>query len=257
VLARGRSTARSNPARRMISEQALDHVHESSNAPAGACVLRAARLAAVGLTARKALGSRRGRADRGGLDLQNRRGKARHPQSPYRRGNPQRTRPARPRPGPRHHRRPARPRHRQDRPHPQPHPDVAGRWTGAPLDTMRGMFVGCGWWSTGPKLNVSAAGCQRTNARLSTTLSPSCRPSGRPSATHSSAVQGTPGLRELRPRGGRSPWRGLYRQVGERFVIAAIAPEAQHDPRRFKRACTAASRRLDELEDEDRCEHPS
>jgi len=74
---------------------------------------------------------------------------------------------------------------------------------------------------------------------------------------HSNAVQGTPGLRELRPRGGRSPWRGLYRQVGERFVIAAIAPEAQHDPRRFKRACTAASRRLDELEDEDRCEPPS
>jgi len=66
---------------------------------------------------------------------------------------------------------------------------------------------------------------------------------------HSSAVQGTPGLRELRPGGGRSPWRSLYRQVGERFVIAAIAPEAQHDPRRFKRACTAASRRLDELEE--------
>ena len=41
----------------------------------------------------------------------------------------------------------------------------------------------------------------------------------------------------------------LYRQVGERFVIAAIAPEAQHDPRRFKRACAAASRRLEELEE--------
>ena len=66
---------------------------------------------------------------------------------------------------------------------------------------------------------------------------------------HTSAVQSTPRLRELRPRGGRSPWRGLYRQVGERFVIAAVAPEAQHDPRRFKRACTAASRRLDELEE--------
>ncbi len=63
-----------------------------------------------------------------GCVRQNRRGQARHPESPYRRGNPQRARPARPRPGPRHHRRPARPRHRQDRPHPQPHPDVAGRW---------------------------------------------------------------------------------------------------------------------------------
>jgi len=66
---------------------------------------------------------------------------------------------------------------------------------------------------------------------------------------HTSAVQGTSGLRELRPRGGRSPWRGLYRQVGDRFVIGAIAPEAQHDFHRFKRACAAASRRLDELEE--------
>jgi hypothetical protein len=65
---------------------------------------------------------------------------------------------------------------------------------------------------------------------------------------HTSAVQGAPGLRELRPRAGRSPWRGLY-QVGDQFVIAAIAPEAQHDPRRFRRACTAASRRLDELQE--------
>ena len=31
---------------------------------------------------------------------------------------------------------------------------------------------------------------------------------------HSSAVQGADRLRELRPRGGRSPWRALYRQVG-------------------------------------------
>jgi len=66
---------------------------------------------------------------------------------------------------------------------------------------------------------------------------------------HTSAVHGTPGLRELRPRGGRSPWRGLYRQVGERFAVAAVAPEAQHDPRQVKRACTAASRRLEELEE--------
>jgi hypothetical protein len=28
---------------------------------------------------------------------------------------------------------------------------------------------------------------------------------------HSSAVQGADRLRELRPRGGRSPWRALYR----------------------------------------------
>jgi len=44
---------------------------------------------------------------------------------------------------------------------------------------------------------------------------------------HTSAVQGFPGLRELRPRGGRSPWRAMYQRVGEVFVIAAIGPEAQ------------------------------
>src|SRR5450756_1884987 len=31
---------------------------------------------------------------------------------------------------------------------------------------------------------------------------------------HTSAVQGFTGLRELRPRAGRSPWRALYRESG-------------------------------------------
>ncbi len=66
---------------------------------------------------------------------------------------------------------------------------------------------------------------------------------------HTSAVQGAAGLRELRPRAGRSPWRALYRQVGDRFVIAAIAPEAQHHPRGFRRACRAAEARLSEVEE--------
>lgn len=66
---------------------------------------------------------------------------------------------------------------------------------------------------------------------------------------HTSAVQGADQLRELRLRAGRSPYRGLYRQVGERFVIAAIGPEAQHDPRGFRRACRTASARLNELEE--------
>jgi hypothetical protein len=36
------------------------------------------------------------------------------------------------------------------------------------------------------------------------------------------------GLRYLRPRAGRIPWRGVYERVGpEAFVVAAIAPEAQ------------------------------
>lgn len=66
---------------------------------------------------------------------------------------------------------------------------------------------------------------------------------------HTSAVQGFAGLRELGPRAGRSPWRALYRPIGQRFVIAAIAPEAQHDPAGFARACAAATRRLSELEE--------
>jgi hypothetical protein len=66
---------------------------------------------------------------------------------------------------------------------------------------------------------------------------------------HTSAVRGTTNLRELRPRAGRSPWRALYRQIGDRFVIAAIAPEAQVDPRGFARACAAAQARLNKLEE--------
>lgn len=66
---------------------------------------------------------------------------------------------------------------------------------------------------------------------------------------HSSAVQSASGLRELRPRAGRSQWRALYRQVGDRFVVAAVGPEAMHDGKGFTRACAAASRRLSELEE--------
>ena len=66
----------------------------------------------------------------------------------------------------------------------------------------------------------------------------------------SSAVQGADRLRELRPRGGRSPWRALYRQVGDEFVIAAVGPEAQIDPRGFAAACRHAEDRLVEIEEE-------
>lgn len=66
---------------------------------------------------------------------------------------------------------------------------------------------------------------------------------------HSSAVQGFAGLRELRPRAGRSPWRALYQRVGDVFVIAAIGPEAQVDHRRFVKAARRAVARLVELEE--------
>src|SRR3954449_8101315 len=48
---------------------------------------------------------------------------------------------------------------------------------------------------------------------------------------HTSAVRGHAGLRELRPRAGRSPWRVLYRRVGQVFVLAAIGPEGVSDHR--------------------------
>lgn len=66
---------------------------------------------------------------------------------------------------------------------------------------------------------------------------------------HQSSVRGTAGsLRELRPRAGRSRWRGLYDRRGDTFVVAAIGPEAGVDRRGFDRAVAAALRRLDEID---------
>jgi hypothetical protein len=67
---------------------------------------------------------------------------------------------------------------------------------------------------------------------------------------HSSKVMGDPGgaLRELRPRAGRSPWRCIYQRIGDVFVIAAVAPEAQKDKAGFERAVAAAKTRLAEIE---------
>lgn len=70
-------------------------------------------------------------------------------------------------------------------------------------------------------------------------------------APHSSAVKGEDGagLRELRPRAGRSRWRPIYRQPKtQTFVILAVAPEAQIDKRGFNRAISDAKQRLGELE---------
>jgi hypothetical protein len=65
---------------------------------------------------------------------------------------------------------------------------------------------------------------------------------------HQSAVQGTD-LRELRPRAGRSPWRGLYQRIGDEFVIGAIAPEAMVDRRGFDQAVRRCQDRLAEVEE--------
>jgi hypothetical protein len=70
-------------------------------------------------------------------------------------------------------------------------------------------------------------------------------------APHSSAIKGEDGagLRELRPRAGRSRWRPIYRQVGPgTFVILAVAPEAEIDGRGFDEKVRAARQRFNELE---------
>jgi hypothetical protein len=41
----------------------------------------------------------------------------------------------------------------------------------------------------------------------------------------------------------------LYRQFGDAFVVAAVAPEAQVDGRKFDAACRAAERRLSQIEE--------
>ena len=66
---------------------------------------------------------------------------------------------------------------------------------------------------------------------------------------HQSSVRGTNGLRELRPRAGRSQYRSFYKRTGpSQFVIGAIGPEAQVDPRGFRRCVKAAEERLSEYE---------
>jgi hypothetical protein len=66
---------------------------------------------------------------------------------------------------------------------------------------------------------------------------------------HSSLVKGGElGIRELRPRRGRSRWRALYRRAGDVMVVLAVTPEAAVDRRGFDRALAAAERRLSEIE---------
>ena len=67
---------------------------------------------------------------------------------------------------------------------------------------------------------------------------------------HSSNVQTADNLRELRPRQGRCRWRAFYRQIGASFVIGSIGPEANVDPKGFRRSVIVAEKRLDELEED-------
>jgi len=66
-------------------------------------------------------------------------------------------------------------------------------------------------------------------------------------APHTSQVKGST-LRELRPRRGRSPWRALYRRLGDTMVVAAVVPEAEADRQGFNRGVRQAERRLSKIE---------
>lgn len=67
---------------------------------------------------------------------------------------------------------------------------------------------------------------------------------------HQSAVRGAAPIRELRPRAGRSPWRGFYARSGEALVFLSVGPESAVDPRGFRRAVAAAQERLEDLKDD-------
>lgn len=69
-------------------------------------------------------------------------------------------------------------------------------------------------------------------------------------APHQSAVMGDAGegLRELRPRQGRSRWRPIYRRIGDTFVILAVAPEAEIDQAGYDRLVGGAQKRRRSLE---------
>jgi hypothetical protein len=61
---------------------------------------------------------------------------------------------------------------------------------------------------------------------------------------HAKPVQGTSGLWELRPGGGRVIVRPLYARVGERqFAVLAIGPDAVVDASGFKSAVRRAQER--------------
>jgi len=68
---------------------------------------------------------------------------------------------------------------------------------------------------------------------------------------HSSGVRGERGrgLRELRPRAGRSRWRPIYRRMSpSTFVVFSVGPEAETNRRGYDQAVARAVQRFDELD---------
>lgn len=72
------------------------------------------------------------------------------------------------------------------------------------------------------------------------------------SSPHVRDVKGSDGLWELRPRGGRSKWRPIYKRMAEStFVILAVAPEVETNKRGYNLAIKNAEKRALELAKED------
>lgn len=70
---------------------------------------------------------------------------------------------------------------------------------------------------------------------------------------HQSGVMGEEGsgLRELRPRRGRSRWRAIYRRTDRTvFAVFSVGPEAEINKAGYRRAVKAAKQRLEALENE-------
>lgn len=104
----------------------------------------------------------------------------------------------------------------------------------ASVHIARDMPAPCGTSCTCLRRLVSTGICRTEQAALDNAVAKLAVIGPNLGYPHTSDVRAETGIRELRPRAGRSPWRALYRQATETtLVITAVSPEAQHDAKRF------------------------
>ena len=105
-----------------------------------------------------------------------------------------------------------------------------------------------------PAFDVEVAALTRSDRRAAEAVRHAvqvlAQAEGRIGYPWTSAVRGASGLRELRPRSGRSRHRVLYRRHGEAILLLALAPEASADPRGFAQAVGHAQDRADRIHKE-------
>ena len=120
------------------------------------------------------------------------------------------------------------------------------------------------WSSAAARACAGSACASRRTASAAATASSTCpaagtqaTPTTRPSHQtvgpalpypHQSDVRGGAGLRELRPRAGRSRVRAFFGRVDDTFVVVAVGPEAQADHQGFDRAVRTGVQRLAEVQ---------